>query len=193
MQFPLGRAASLHRCWWNCTGLLRAELQFSDSWMWPPANLHKDPTIPTACLWPKNAKLKRVYLKNFQRAVAGEFGDSGISICRCFHTLSGVVSNLLSGMWTDGLALCQRFSCSVFFLLHNCQTALEFTVGAFRCSAAVPVTPTTTLYPWQVTGQDKKQLCCQSTKHLPPGKKMVAPGDYVNRFSKVTRKIIIST
>lgn len=192
MQFPLGRAASPHRCRWSCTGLLRAELQFSDSWMRPPANLHKAPTISTACLWPKNAKLKRVLFKIFQRAVAGEVGDLGISICRCFHTLSGVVSNLFSGMWADGLALCQRFSCSVFFLLHNCQTALEFTVGALRHSAAVPVAPTTTLYPRQVTEQDKKQLCCQSTKHLPPGKKMVAPGDYVNWFSKVTRKIIIS-
>lgn len=65
----------------------------------------------------------------------------------------------------DGLALCQRFSCSVFFLLHSCQTALEFTVGAFRHSAAVPVAPTTTLYPRQVTEQDKKQLCCQSMSH----------------------------
>lgn len=161
--------------------------------MGPPAYLHKDPTILTACLWPKKSKLERVYLKNFQRAVAGEVGAWGISVCRY---LSGVVSNLLSGMWADGLTLwlmCQRFSCSVFFLLHSCQTALEFTVRAFRRSAAVPVAPTTTLHPRQVTEQDKEQLCCQSTKHLPPGKKMTVPGDYVNWFSKVTRKMIIST
>lgn len=48
---------------------------------------------------------------------------------------------------------------------YCCQTALEFTVGAFRCSAAVPVAPTTTLYPRQVTEQDKKQLCYQSMSH----------------------------
>lgn len=38
-------------------------------------------------------------------------------------------------------------------------------MGAFRHSAAVPVAPTTTLYPRQVTEQDKKQLCCQSMSH----------------------------
>lgn len=35
-------------------------------------------------------------------------------------------------------------------------------VGAFRASAAVPAAPTATLYPRQVTAQDKNRLCCQS-------------------------------
>lgn len=40
-----------------------------------------------------------------------------------------------------------------------------------------------------------KSSCAVSpwvTKHLPPGKKMVASVDYVNLFSNITRKMIIS-
>lgn len=41
------------------------------------------------------------------------------------------------------------------------QIAVQFMVGSFRPSAAVPAAGTATLYPRQVTAQDKEQLCCQ--------------------------------
>lgn len=43
------------------------------------------------------------------------------------------------------------------------QIAVEFMVGALRPRAAVPAAGTATVYPRQVTAQDKVQLCCQPT------------------------------
>lgn len=101
---------------------------------------------------------KQLLSPHFQSCCRSSWGFRNTSESRCFHTLSGMASNLLSGMWADWLGPCQRFSCSVLCLPHNCQIALEFTVGAFRPSAAAPAAPTAILHPRHVAAQDKKQL-----------------------------------
>lgn len=134
----------------------QTEMQFCDSCIWPPADVHRNPQSQLFSFGLHMAK--QLLSSHFQSCCRSSWGFRNTSESRCFHTLSGVASNLLSGMRADWLGPCQRFSCSVLCLPHDCQIALEFTVGAFRPSAAAPAAPTAILHPRQVTAQDKKQL-----------------------------------
>lgn len=128
--------------------------------MWPPADVHRDSTISTICLWPLNAMLIFSFKLISKELLLEQLEIRNISVCRCFHTLSRVASNLLSDVWVDSLALCWRFLFCAFSTAW--LSALEVTAEALRPNTAVPAAPTATLYPRQVTAQDKWQLCCQS-------------------------------
>lgn len=159
-----------------------AELQFSDPWMWPPANLHKDLTIPTACLWPKNAKLKRVYFKNFQRAVAGEVGDSECPPADAFtHCQEWCPTCSLACGLTD-LPCAKDFRVLRFFY---CITVRQLWSSRWEHSDAAQLCLLLQqlLYVPGRPQNKTKSSCAASpwvTKHIPPGKKMAASVDYVN-------------
>lgn len=97
-------------------------------------------------------------LTNFQRTTV-EAGNKFRSIC--LQMLSGVGSTVLHVCcWTS---LCARDFHVLYFVRCMIQIAVEFMVGALRPRAAVPAAGTATLYPRQVTAQDKAQLCWHPT------------------------------
>lgn len=99
-----------------------------------------------------------LFLLIFQRTIV-EAGNKFRSIC--LQMLSGVGSTVLHVCcWTS---LCARDFHVLYFVRCMIQIAVEFMVGALRPRAAVPAAGTATLYPRQVTAQDKAQLCWHPT------------------------------
>lgn len=156
LSHSAGQLFSLSLQGQSCGGLLMTELQCSDSWMWPPVDVHRDPTISTVCIWHPNTKLIYFFFTNFLLQEQLEMQEH-----LCWQKLSHTVgSGVQPALWHVGWLTCPVPKIFVFCAFSTTWlSALEFVVGAFRPSAAVPAATTATLYPRQITAQDKKQLC----------------------------------